>query len=284
MTYRRSKSRVVLAALLAASVTVVTLGYRSGTGGPLHKIQQGALTLVSPLQSGVTSVLSPVGNFFDSIGHIPTLSSQNAQLRKELAADQAALNQFPALRQQLNQLSSLQGETPWISGPTLGAEVISEGPSNQEWTVFLDKGSDDHVAVGMAVVAQAGLVGRITLVNAHSSKVLLLLDPTSSAGGRLVSSGPSNGITGLVQGSGAGDLSFGLLGVTSTVNAGDQVVTSGYDGGIYPPAIPIGRVATSYSADNGLSRVASIQPYVNFNTLSYVDVLLGTKPVPLAGQ
>lgn len=280
MTYRRSKSRVVLAALLAASVTVVTLGYRSGTGGPLHRIQAGALTLVSPLQSGVTSILSPIGNFFDNIGHLPSLSSQNAKLRQEIAADNAKLNQFPALKQALNQAASAVGETPWYSGPMVGAEVISEGPSNQEWTVFLDKGSSDGVTAGMAVVAQAGLVGRITLVNAHSAKVLLLEDPTSAAGGRLVSTGD----TGIVTGNGAGNLTFSLLGVTSTVSAGDEVVTSGYDSGIYPPAIPIGQVASVQSANNGLSKDASVEPYVNFNRLSIVDVLLGTKPIPLAGS
>ncbi|HLJ08574.1 MAG TPA: rod shape-determining protein MreC, partial [Acidimicrobiia bacterium] len=253
MTYRRSKSRVVLAALLAAAVTIVTLGYRSGAGGPLHRIQSGALSLVSPLQTGVTKVLSPIGNFFDSIGRIPTLSSQNSQLRAQNQQLRRELDQYAGTLQQLNADQALLGEKDWLTGQTVGAQVIGGGPSNQEWTVFLDKGADQGVAVGMAVVAADGLVGRVTLVTGTSSKVLLLLDPTSAVGARLTTTGD----TGLITGNGQGDLSLGLFDVTSTVATGEVVVTSGYDNGIYPPGIPIGRVAGVHISDNGLSKVAS---------------------------
>jgi rod shape-determining protein MreC len=280
MTYRRSKSRVVLAALLAASVTVVTLGYRSGSGGPLKRIQSGALSLVAPLEGGVTKMLSPVGNLFDSMARIPTLSSENAKLRAQNQTYRRELNQYAAIKEQLSQDEALLGQKDWLTGPTLGAEVVGQGPSNQEWTVFLDKGANDGVAVGMAVVAADGLVGRVTLVTGTSSKVLLLVDPTSNVGARLTATGD----TGLLTGGGQGDLTLGLLGVTTTVTPGEEVVTSGYDGGIYPPNIPIGAVVSARTTDNGLSKEASVQPFVSFSKLSVVDVLLDTKPIALPGQ
>jgi rod shape-determining protein MreC len=280
MTYRRSKSRVVLAALLAASVTVVTLGYRSGAGGPLKRIQSGALSLVAPLEGGVTKMLSPVASFFDSMARIPALSSENARLRAQNQSYRRELNQYAAIKEQLSQDEALLGQKDWLTGPTLGAEVVGQGPSNQEWTVFLDKGSNDGVAVGMAVVAADGLVGRVTLVTGTSSKVLLLLDPTSNVGARLTATGD----TGLLTGGGQGDLTLGLLGVTTTVTSGEEVVTSGYDGGIYPPNIPIGTVVSARTTDNGLSKEALVQPFVSFNKLSVVDVLLDTKPIALPGQ
>lgn len=277
MTYRRSKSRVVLGVLLAVGVTLVTLGYRSGASGPLRRIQSGALSLVSPLQTVVTKALSPVGNFFDAMGRIPTLSSQNVKLRAENQNLQRELRQYAGTQQQLNADQALLGEKNWLTGPTVGAQVIGGGPSNQEWTVFLDKGSNQGVGVGMAVVSADGLVGRVTMVTSTSSKVLLLLDPTSNVGARLTTTGD----TGLISGNGEGDLSLGLLGVTSTVAAGEVVVTSGYDGGIYPPGIPIGRVVAVHASDSGLSKVASVQPFVAFNKLGIIDVLQDTKPIPL---
>jgi len=73
-SYRRStRSRVVLAALLAASVTVVTLDFRQGSGGPLRKVQDQVLTILAPLQSGVSRALSPVGRVFRSVGDIAYL-------------------------------------------------------------------------------------------------------------------------------------------------------------------------------------------------------------------
>ncbi|MGH2716963.1 MAG: rod shape-determining protein MreC, partial [Actinomycetota bacterium] len=251
MTYRRSKSRVILAVLLAAGVTIVTLGYRSGAGGPLHRIQTGALSLVSPLQTAVTKVLSPVGGLFDSIGRVPTLSGQNTKLRAENQDLERQLRQYNGILQQLNADQALLGEKDWLTGPTVGAQVIGGRPSNQEWTVFLDKGTDQGVGVGMAVVSADGLVGQVTLVTATSSKVLLLLDPTSAAGARLTTTGD----TGVITGNGQGDLSLSLLDVTSTVTTGATVVTSGYDDGVFPPGIPIGRVGGVHTSDDGLTKV-----------------------------
>ena len=278
--YRRSKSRVILAALLAASVTVVTLGYRQGTGGPLHKLQDGALSVIAPLQKGMTGILSPVGDFFDSIGHIPTLSSENAKLRKQVAALQAQQARLLPQEQEYQQALGLLHEQSWDTGPTLAARVIGHGPSNLEWTVILDRGSADGVQVGMSVVAEAGLVGRVTAVTGNSSKVLLITDPTSSVGARLTTTGD----TGEVTGNGAAAMSFNLLPVTATVATGAEVSTSGYDGGVYPPDIPIGRVSGVHRSNDGLTKVATVQPFVNFNKVSLVLILLSTRPVALPGQ
>jgi rod shape-determining protein MreC len=280
-SYRRAtRSRVVLAALLAASVTVVTLDFRQGNNGPLRKVQDEVLTILAPLQAGVSSALSPVGRIFRSIGDIPHLQSQNAKLRAQVSALKDQQNQVPEMQRQLNDALGLLQEQPWTAGHKLGASVISEGPSNAEWTVFLDKGASSGVAVGMAVVAQAGLVGRVTAVSPGSSKVLLAIDPQHAVGSRLTGSGD----TGVVSGKGQSDLSFDLIGVTTTVTPGETVVTSGYDGGIYPPGIPIGRVKAARRSPDGLNQTASVQPFVDFNKLSLVLILLDTRPVKLPGQ
>lgn len=281
MSYRRSsRSRVVLAALLAASVTVVTLDFRQGSNGPLRKVQDEVLTVLAPLQSGVSHVLSPVGHLFRSVGNIPHLQSQNDQLRRQVDALKATQNQVPEIQRELQNADALLQEQPWTAGHKLGASVISVGPSNAEWTVFLDKGSASGVQPGMAVVAQAGLVGRVTAVSPSTSKVLLAIDPQHHVGARLTSSGD----TGVVNGQGQADLSFDLIGVTTTVVPGETVVTSGYDGGIYPPGIPIGRVRTSRLPAGGLNQSATVQPFVDFNKLQLVLILLDTRPAKLPGQ
>ena len=87
-----------------------------------------------------------------------------------------------------------------------------------------------------------------------------------------------------MSGKGQSDLSFDLIGVTTTVTPGETVVTSGYDGGIYPPGIPIGRVKAARRSPDGLNQTASVQPFVDFNKLSLVLILLDTRPVKLPGQ
>ncbi len=220
----------MLAALLAASVTVVTLDFRQGSGGPLRKVQDQVLSVLAPLQSGVSHALSPVGQVFRSIGSIPHLQSENTNLKRQLSALQAQQNQVPDMQRQLAQAS--------------------------------------------------GLVGRVTSVESSSSKVLLAIDPQHHVGARLTSSGD----TGVLSGNGQADLAFDLIGVTTTVAPGETVVTSGYDGGIYPPGIPIGRVKTVRRSPDGLNQSASVQPFVDFNKLQLVLILLDTRPAKLPGQ
>ena len=271
---------MVLAALLAASLTVVTLGYRQGSGGPLHKIQDGALTIVAPLQSLVSSVLSPVGDFFHSIAHVPSLESQNKALRSQVQALQAEHNQVQALQQEDQKALALLQEQSWTTGRRLGARVIGHSPSNQEWTDNIDKGSAEGVAPGMTVIDDTGLVGRVTSVTAHAAKVLLLNDPTHKVGSRLLPTGE----TGLVSGNGEAPLSFDQIAVSATVAAGQTVVTSGYDNGVYPAGIPIGRVIGTTHSPDSLTQSASLQPFVDFNNLSLVLVLLDTHAITIPGQ
>jgi rod shape-determining protein MreC len=281
MSYRRSsKSRVVLAALLAASLTVVTLDFREGSGGPLRKVQDQALSLLSPMQAGVTHVLAPAGDFLHSVGQIPSLQSQNARLRRQVANLRAQENRVPEVLRENQQALGLLREKSWVTGRALGARVISQGPSNQEWTVFLDKGAVDGVQQDMAVIAETGLVGRVTLVSANSAKVLLTIDPQHSVGARLTSSGD----VGVLSGKGQADLALDLIGVTTTVTSGETVVTSGYDKGIYPAGIPIGRVRSTRKSPDGLSQSASVQPFVDFNKLGLVEILLDTHSIKLPGQ
>ncbi|GAC1363846.1 MAG: hypothetical protein NVSMB32_05800 [Actinomycetota bacterium] len=246
----------------------------------MHKIQDGALTIVAPLQGAVTTVLSPVGDFFHSVAHLPSLQSQNTNLRNQIAALQGQQNQVDALTQENQKALALLHEQSWIAGRRLGARVISHGPSNQEWTVNLDKGNADGVATGMSVIDDAGLVGRVTSVTGHAAKVLLLIDPTHSVGARLTPTGE----TGLVSGNGEAAMSFDLLPVSATVTPGTTVVTSGYDKGIYPAGIPIGRIVGAQRSSDSLTQSASLEPFVDFNKLSLVVVLLDTHPIAVPGQ
>lgn len=271
MMYRRSnRQRLALAALLAATATLVTLDFREGTGGPLRRIQDAAISIVAPLQSGVGEVFGPVGDMFSTISKIGTLKKENAELRSEVKALQGQQTRFPEVLRENRRLKALTAQKDWVQGRTLGAKVIGVGPSNQEWTVFVDKGSAHGLREDMAVVSSEGLVGRIVLAGEAYSKVILAIDPQHSAGARLTSSGE----TGVVSGRSDQDLRFDLIDPATKITKGETVVTSGYDRGIYPSGIPIGRVTGSRTAQDGLSKSASVRPFVKFSRLDTVLVLL----------
>jgi rod shape-determining protein MreC len=274
-TYRtHTRQRVALAALVAACVMVVTLDFRQNEGGPIRRLQNAAVAIVAPLQQGVSKAFRGVGGIVSGISEIGSLRRDKARLEAELEKARAAQTDFPEVRRQRDRLMELMKDQPWNKGPSVVAQVIGLGLSNRERTIWIDKGQPSGVVEGMAVVAAEGLVGRVVLVSGDHAKVMLIVDPRHSVGSRLTGSGE----TGVISGRGQDNPRMELLDPTVEVAHGEEVVTSGYDKGIYPPGIPIGRVDKAQEARDGLTQSATVEPFVAFSRLDFVRVLLDSGP------
>lgn len=274
--YRKStRQRLALAALLAATATVVTLDFRENPGGPVRRVQNFAVSVVAPLQDGVARAFRPVGEFLNGLSQIGDLRAENARLKGELDRVEVDQRRFPELLRENQDLRELIKQRDWTKGPQIGARVIGVGPSNHEWTAFLDKGMNDGLREDMAVVSSEGLVGRLVLVGGSYSKVLLMIDPEHSVGARLTGSGE----TGVLSGKSEEDLLLEFIDTDTPVEAGETVVTSGYDKGIYPPGIPLGRVSSVRASRDRLAKSATVKPFVDFSKLDNVLILLSSGPV-----
>ena len=263
--------------LVLTSITVITLDFRDQGEGVLESIRAGAQDVFSPVQSVVAGVFSPVGDFFGGITRYQQVKAENERLRTELdaaqgdlvrGADAARERQLLLALQRLDFAGDLRGVT---------ARVVSNSPSNFQVTVTVDRGSEDGVASGMPVVTEAGLVGRIVEVSASSSTVLLLIDPASSVGVRLASTGD----VGVVSGAGRRDeLPLDLVSVDTKVSEGEAVVTSGLEHGLFPPQIPIGRVKGAKINPGQLEQDVMVTPIVDFTRIELVRILVW-QPVPV---
>lgn len=271
----QTRQRAALAALVAACVAVITLDFRQNQGGPVRRLQNGAVAVVAPLQEGASKAFRGVGNVVSGISEIGSLHKEKARLEGELEKAKAAQTDFPEVKRQRDRLMDLMKGQPWNKGRSEVATVIGLGLSNRERTVWIDKGQPSGVAEGMAVVSAEGLVGRVVLVSGNHSKVMLVIDPRHSVGARLTRSGE----VGVITGRGQDNPRFELIDPTVEVAHGEEVVTSGYDKGIYPPGIPIGRVDKAQEARDGLTQSAMIVPFVDSSRLDFVRVLLDTGPI-----
>lgn len=274
--YRKStRQRLALAALLAATATVVTLDFRENPGGPIRRIQNLAVSVVAPLQDGVARAFRPVGEFLSGLSQIGDLRAENARLQAELDKVEVDQRRFPELLRENQDLRELIKQKDWTQGPQVGARVIGVGPSNHEWTAFLDKGLNDGLRENMAVVSSEGLVGRLVLVGGSYSKVLLMIDPEHAVGARLTGSGE----TAVLSGKSEEDLLLEFIDTDTNVQVGETVVTSGYDKGIYPPGIPLGRISSVKASRDRLTKSATVEPFVDFTRLDNVLILLSSGPV-----
>lgn len=265
------RPRYVLVLLVLASATIITLGYRGGSQGAINGIKSAAHDAFSPIQSGVQSVLRPVGNFFEGAFHYGALQSENARLLQEnarLRAQGLAAANAVHEAQALQRLAGL----PWAGGiPQVQADVVSTSPSNFSETVELDKGTTAGVATGMPVVSGNGLVGRVVEASRTRATVLLITDPTSDVGVRFARD-PSTVAVASGQGEGR-PVAVNFVDPHTQVSKGEGLVTAGTQGALYPPDIPVGRIVSASLSPSARQWNLALQPLVDLNGLQYVSVL-----------
>ena len=267
---------MLLLLCLALSIVLITLDFRQNPNGFLAGIKDVAVAVVAPVQRGLSAVTQPVGDLFASVGDLANIRSRNRQLQDELERVEARVGQAEALEEENRRLREIfELGRAWPTMRKVTAAVFSKVPANYQWAVFIDKGRADGIRPDMAVIDPEGLVGKVIQADRHQATVLLLIDPEAAAGARL----EDGGTTGAVRGNGASEyLSLEFVRAEADVTLGDEVVTSGYDGGIFPPGIPIGTVAGVGGADNALEREIDVDPAADFTALDFVTVLLDTGP------
>src|SRR5207237_4332947 len=124
-------------------------------------------------------------------------------------------------------------------------------------TVTIDKGTLDGVKANMAVIAPAGVVGRVVMPTTRAAKVQLLIDRNAAAGA-LVERSRAQGV---VTGGGGDRLRMDYVSEVADVRVGDLVVTSGIDG-IYPKGYVIGQVESVEKSGNSYKTII-VKPAVD---------------------
>jgi rod shape-determining protein MreC len=275
LTRRAGRStRLLVITLVMASLVIITVDYRQGRSGVFAELGREAASIVTPMQSAVSRAFRPIGSFFQGLGHIGSLESENRRLHDDLERLRIEQGSFQNLQRQLVELQALINMRTRLNlTKSVGANVVANSLSNFEWTITLDRGSVDGVKVNQPVLTADGLVGHVLDVFSRTCTVQLIIDPRSSVGARLAATGE----TGLVVGERNKDLQMQLVPPEAEVPPGEQVVTSGYQGGLYPPGLPIGAVSHVYTdpASPSLSKVIQVRPAVDFASLEYVLIVIG---------
>src|SRR5262249_14557114 len=139
-------------------------------------------------------------------------------------------------------------------------------------TMTIDKGTRDGLRPDMAVIAPAGVVGRVGRPSPRAAE-------GQPPGGRhAAAGGPSARARARGGGVGEGDerLRMEYVSEVADVTKGDLVVTSGIDG-IFPKGFVIG-VVDSVEKAGGMYKRIVVKPAVNFRSLEEVLVVLTPMP------
>lgn len=230
-------------------------------------------SLMAPMQEGINSF----GDFTASIARrkhkTAELQSQNEVLNDEVEKLRAKLTSMENnLSDYEDLLKLLELSEKYPSYEMTGARIIGKDAGNWYDTFTINKGSSDGIEKDMNVVADNGLVGIVTQVNANSSVVRSIIDDTSNVSGMISKNRDICIVNGDLTLMDSGLLDVELITKGSTVVKGDEVVTS-YISDKYLPGLLIGYISDVTENDTELTLSAKLTPTVDFQHLSNVLVI-----------
>jgi rod shape-determining protein MreC len=145
--------------------------------------------------------------------------------------------QLQELQSQNQRLQKLLGYAAARKQKGIVAPIVGHSADHWWRQVTLARGSQAGIRVGFTVMAPGGLVGRVVSVTPHTSRVLLVGDPTSRVG--VVISRSRN--MGYIRGQDSNRAVMQFFDKVPNVRKGDAVTTSSVSD-LYPSGLPVGRV------------------------------------------
>jgi rod shape-determining protein MreC len=271
------RRRIVVAVLLLLSVALLTAYFRESDSGVAHKVQDGVLTVVSPLQSGTATLTKPFRDAWNWVGDLFSAKSENKSLKQEVRQLRAALAEeltTQAENEQLRAALDFQEDQVFPKDVELvAARVVARSTSAWYSTVTINAGSSDGVAVYDPVVNGQGLVGRVTKVNLNAAQVMLVTDQQSYVDAMIEPGDETGSAQGMVGGSVTGDLTMEYVDKNEKIEVGQYVVTSGRNGSVFVKGIPVGQVESVGQQDVELYQSIAVKPFVDFRKLDIVQVI-----------
>ena len=202
------------------------------------EVMRNALSVVTyPLQMAASTPADVVRNASRYFGTLIDVQLENADLRRlQLGAGERLLR-FEHLEQENAHLRELLQMSRRIETRSIAADILYNAPDPFARKVILDRGAQQGVEPGLAVVDANGVIGQVTRVHPIQAEVTLLTDRNQSIPVSVV----RNGVRGVLYGVGRGMLEMRHVLADVDIQPGDQLVTSGLDG-VFVPGLPVATV------------------------------------------
>lgn len=234
--------------------------------------------IVVPFQQGISKVGGWLSRRSDELVQIKELLDENQKLKEQindLTVENTLLLQDKTALVRLQQLYKMDRQ--YDSYHKVGANIISRDAGNWYSAFIIDKGEKDGLKLDMNVIADGGLVGRITGIGPNWSKVTSIINDNANVSGKTLSTSDTLMVSGDLEAMKEGKIRFSqLIDSKNVVAVGDKIVTS-HISDKYLPNILIGYIYSIETDSNNLTKSGYLSPSVDFEHLEEVLVILESK-------
>ena len=257
-----NQQRFSLIALILFSIFIIVLGKYNFKGVNFLKLS------IKEIVYRTTFIVSVPENFaissYQTINDHFSLYSNYKNLKKDYESLKATKLNADFLKSENEALKSKIDDVSTQSSELL-AKVIIDKKSPFLRSVIVNRGSKDNVILGMAVLDEKFLVGKVVEVNYSTSRVLLLSDLNS----KIPVSIEPNGVQSILSGSGSSYGEIQYIKEDYELENDSEIFTSG-SGGIFRSGIPIGK--TIANEEIGLDTI-KVKFHSDFSQLRLVKIV-----------
>ena len=259
---RGNQQRFSLIALILFSIFIIVLGKYNFKGVNFLKLSIKEVVyrttfIVSVPENFVISSYQTINDHFSLYSNYKNLKKDYESLKATKLNADFLKSENEALKSKIDDVSTQSSE--------LLAKVIIDKKSPFLRSVIVNRGSKDNVILGMAVLDEKFLVGKVVEVNYSTSRVLLLSDLNS----KIPVSIEPNGVQSILSGSGSNFGEIQYIKEDYQLDSDFEIFTSG-SGGIFRSGIPIGK--TIGDEEIGLDTI-KIKFHSDFSQLRLVKIV-----------
>ncbi len=202
-----------------------------------------------------------------------SLMKENARLQATIAADRYSrdtLRDSTAVRT-VTAADSLH-PVQYAKYTYRSARVINNSVIEKDNYLTINRGADDGIRDGMAVISGSGVVGKVAHTSAHFATVLSVLSEKQQ-----VSASLKDGTSGLVRWDYESRtrkpdvIYLPDMPMEVKLHLGDSVFTTSYS--FFPPDVLIGTILRSEIIKRNGKRLLLLKPATNFRNVQYVYVV-----------
>lgn len=268
----KSKSFFVLVTIFLLLAGIPTILGAMGQGS---LVKDGVMAIITPFSAGARTLGDAFRGFGEYFTAFDTLKAENEALSQKVKELEAEIYDAELLEEEnawmRAYLGAKRAHTDYVF---CDANLIGSEAGGYVSSFTLDRGSTSGIAVGMPVLTEDGVVGRVTEVGLTFCRVSTIINYDSSIGAYIERSGEVGLVSGDFTLRRDGLCLLEYLPFDADVEVGDTVTSSGL-GSVYPRGLVIGTVKEITGDEYNHVKVAVITPAADLSDITKVMILTG---------